>query len=380
MIYCKECLEPNTRPGNSWESSDICTACEYYKSTKEIYWPDRYEILQDLVAKAKKNNKDSQYDCIVGVSGGKDSTRQALYIRDNLGLNPLLVCMSYPPSQVTDLGASNLSNLIRLGFDLEIIGPSPILWKKLIKESFFRFSNWAKATEMALFSAVPIIAINYDISLVIWGENPGLQIGDKGMIGKNGWDGNNMKSGNTLAGGDISWMEEMGIPEKDLYFFRYPIEKEFEAKDINIIYLGWFIGDWNFITNGRTSLSYGLSPRLGKATETGDASGVSSLDEDWVIFNQMIKYYKFGFGKTTEYVNEQIRNGSLTRDEAIKLVEKFDGKCADKYIDSFCEYINITKAEFWEVIDQNVNKQLFTPTGKKGEYSPNFKVGHGLYG
>ena len=379
MIYCKECLEPNTRPGSSWDSSDICTACEYHKSIKEIYWPDRREILLNIVDEAKKDNKKSQYDCIVGVSGGKDSTRQALYIRDNLGLNPLLVCMSYPPSQVTDLGSSNLSNLIRLGFDLEIIGPSPILWKKLIKEAFFKFSNWAKATEMALFSAVPIIAINYDIPLVIWGENPGLQIGDFGMIGKNGWDGNNMKSGNTLAGGDISWMEEMGISEKDLIFFRYPIEKEFEAKNINIIYLGWFIGDWNFITNGRTSLSYGLSPRLDPATDTGDASNVSSLDEDWVIFNQMIKYYKFGFGKTTEYVNEQIRVGSMSRDEAIKLVEQYDGKCADKYIDSFCDYINITKKEFWEVIDKNVNKKLFTSTGEEGKYVPNFKVGLGLH-
>ena len=249
----------------------------------------------------------------------------------------------------------------------------------MIKEAFFKFSNWAKATEMALFSAVPIIAINYDIPLVIWGENPGLQIGDFGMIGKNGWDGNNMKSGNTLAGGDISWMEEMGISEKDLIFFRYPIEKEFEAKNINIIYLGWFIGDWNFITNGRTSLSYGLSPRLDPATDTGDASNVSSLDEDWVIFNQMIKYYKFGFGKTTEYVNEQIRVGSMSRDEAIKLVEQYDGKCADKYIDSFCDYINITKKEFWEVIDKNVNKKLFTSTGEEGKYVPNFKVGLGLH-
>lgn len=378
MKYCSQCLEPNTRPGNTWDNPEICTACEYFNSTKNIYWPDRFEVLTNLVIKTKKKNKTSQYDCIVGVSGGKDSTRQALYIRDNLGLNPLLVCMSYPPSQVTDLGAKNLSNLIRLGFDIEIIGPSPILWKKLIKEAFFKFSNWGKATEMALFSAVPIMAINYDIPLVIWGENPGLQIGDKGMIGKNGWDGNNMKSGNTLAGGDISWMEDLGATEKDLYFFKYPSEKEFESKDINIIYLGWFLGDWNFITNGRTSLSYGLSPRVNSPLETGDVSFVSSLDEDWVIFNQMIKYYKFGFGKTTEYVNEQIRMGNISRDEAIELVKKYDGKCADRYIDSFCKYIGITNKDFWEVVDQNVNTDLFISTGVQGKYIPKFEVGRGI--
>ena len=78
----------------------------------------------------------------------------------------------------------------------------------------------------------------------------------------------------------------------------------------------------------------------------------------------MIKYYEFGLEKLG-ICEQQIRNGSLTRDEAIKLVEKFDGKCADKYIDSFCEYINITKAEFWEDIDQNVNKQLFAQRQKR---------------
>lgn len=378
MIYCKNCLEPNTRPGSSWNSNDLCTACEYISSVEDIYWPERFDILKQILKDAKKNTKTSNFDCIIGVSGGKDSTRQALYIKENLGMNPLLVCMSYPPSQVTDLGAKNLSNLIKLGFDIEIIGPSPILWKKLMKEAFFRFSNWGKATEMALFSAVPVMAIKYEIPLIIWGENAGLQIGDSGALGATGWDGNNMKAGNTLAGGDISWMEEVGVKPKDLHFFQYPSEKEFESKGINIIYLGWFLGDWNFKTNGRTSLSYGLSPRMEDAIDTGDPSHVSSLDEDWVIFNQMIKYYKFGFGKTTEYVNEQIRMGYMSRNDAIDLVERYDGKCANRYIESFCKYIDISNKEFWNVIDKNVNIKLFKPTGNKGEYIPRFKVGVGL--
>ena len=101
--------------------------------------------------------------------------------------------MSYPPRQVTDLGAQNLENLIELGFELEIIGVSPHVWKKLIREAFLQFGNWAKATEMALFASVPRLAILYDIPLILWGENPALQVGDEGVSGAGGWDGNNMK-------------------------------------------------------------------------------------------------------------------------------------------------------------------------------------------
>ena len=66
----------------------------------------------------KYKNPDQTFDCIIGVSGGKDSTRQALFIREKLKMRPLLVCCTYPPEQLTDLGAKNLSNLIKLGFDL----------------------------------------------------------------------------------------------------------------------------------------------------------------------------------------------------------------------------------------------------------------------
>ena len=77
-------------------------------------------------------------------------------------------------------------------------------------------------------------------------------------------------------------------------------------KNINIIYLGWFLGDWSFRSNSLASASYGLSIRTDNPENTGDISNVSSLDEDWVFMNQMIKYLKFGFGKTTEFINEEI--------------------------------------------------------------------------
>ena len=91
----------------------------------------------------------------------------------------------------------------------------------------------------------------------------------------------------------------------------------------------------------------------------------------------MIKYLKFGFGRVTDYVNEDIRNGRMTRDEGIVLNEKYDGTCSEKYIETFCDYIGITMEEFWENVDKSVNTELFVKEGA-GKYKPKFKVGSGL--
>jgi len=374
--YCTNCLQPSTRPNTKFDELGNCPACRYHKTLIDVDWEERFQLLEEMLSRHTK--KESQkYDCIVGVSGGKDSTRQALFVRDKLKMNPLLVCMSYPPRQVTDLGAKNIGNLIELGFDIEVIGVSPHAWKKLIREAFLQFGNWGKATEMALFTSVPRLAILYDIPLILWGENPALQVGDEGVSGAAGWDGNNIKNLNTLAGGDIQWMFDAGIDGKELFFFKYPQKVEFEEKKIKIIYLGWFLGDWSFKSNALASTSYGLSIRSDSPENTGDISKVSSLDEDWVLMNQMIKYLKFGFGKTTEFVNEEIRNGRILRAEAITLVEEYDGKCSDKYIQDFCHYIAISRETFDEIISQLTNAELFEPGGTRPRRKFSVGVGTG---
>ena len=242
-----------------------------------------------------------------------------------------------------------------------------------MRSAFDIFVNFAKATELALFAAVPRIAIDYKIPLILWGENPGLQLGDLGTLGNTGFDGNNLRNMNTLDGGSFDWMLNEGFHKKDLIPFNYPTKKEFRMNNIQIVYLGWFLGDWSLLNNGAVSSLYGLNIRQDVAKNTGDLYGVSSLDEDWVTLNQMIKYYKYGFGRATDYANEMIRLGTITREEGIRLVKKYDGKCSDYYIKSFCEYIEISPKYFWEKVHSVTNKKLFNI--KNNQIIPKFKVG-----
>ena len=376
MKYCKRCLQPDTRPNTKFRDNGICPACHYMDQLHEVDWQERFEIFQDLIAQFPRR-KGQLHDCIVGVSGGKDSTRQALWVRDKLGLNPLLVSLSYPPEQVTKRGVDNLSNLIELGFDVHILAPAPDTWRHLMAASFRRFTNWCRSTDLALFSAVPRLAIQYNIPLILWGENPGLQLGDLKTLGRKGYDGNNLRNMNTLSGGGLDWMLEEGFSEQDLISYRYPDPEEFDAAGLQIVYLGWFLGDWSLVNNGLYSCSNGVHIRVDSPENTGDLFGVSSLDEDWVSLNQMIKYYKFGFGRATDYVNEEIRLGRMTRNDGIEVVERYDGSCGSHYIESFCEYINISVQDFWQQVHANLNRDLFNISGD-GKIIPRFHVGVGL--
>ncbi len=376
MKYCTNCLQPDTRPNSRFTETGVCPACNYFRELRNVDWQERYEILEDLI-KEFPRRRGSHFDCIIGVSGGKDSTRQALFVRDKLGLKPLLACLCYPPQQVTERGVDNISNLIELGFDVVISAPAPQTWQRLMKASFEKFTNWAKSTELALFSSVPQIAIRYKIPLILWGENPGLQLGDLKTLGRTGFDGNNLRHMNTLAGGGLDWMLEAGFNSSDLFPYKYPSPDEFEAARLQIVYLGWFLGDWSLVNNASYSCANGLDIRADTVQNTGDLHGVTSLDEDWVTLNQMIKYYKFGFGRVTDYVNEEIRLGRINRSYGIELIEKYDDACDDKYIESFCSYIDIPVPKFWEKVRSSVNKELFSVEAD-GSIRRKFTVGDGL--
>lgn len=358
MVYCKQCLSPNTRPGGEFLDG-LCLPCYYTNSNRNINYPVKLEVLKKVYRLSRKGQKNKgAYDCIVGVSGGKDSSRQAQWVRDRLGLRPLLVSIAYPPRQMSSIGALNLSNLIEMGFDIITVTPAPDSSRKLSKESFYQFGNVSKAAEKALYSSVPRIAIDLGVNTIFWGENDALQVGEKTVQGDDEFDANNLRKMNTLSAGGDDWIYQSIGSRKGAHYV-YPDEIQFDKQKINIFFLGPAWDDWSNNNNSAYAALHGLTLRPGEEDLTGDISNASMLDEEFTNINMMIKYYKFGFGRTTDIVNEAIRLGELSRKEGIKLVEKFDGICADSIIESYCKYIQIECSEFWAVVHSYTNKELF---------------------
>ena len=256
MRYCFSCLQPDTRPGTLFNDGK-CPACLFSINSQIWDWESRVSTLKQVTGEIATKSKGS-YDSILGVSGGKDSTRLALWARDFLGLNPLLVSVTYPPEQMVKRGANNLNNLSELGFDLYTTSPSPIIWKQLMQKSFLESANWAKSTELALFSGVPQIAIEMGIKLILWGENPALQLGALETMGKTGWDGNQLRNMNTLSGMSKDWSKLIGFGKSNFLPYRYPTQAEFELHDIQIVFLGWGMRTWGLMDNGISASLNGL--------------------------------------------------------------------------------------------------------------------------
>jgi len=319
------------------------------KKNNNVDWDARAVELDEIIQWGKDNSKNS-YDCIVTVSGGKDSTRQAFYARDDLGLKPLLVNSAYTPEQYHERGTYNLANLIEHGFDTISMGLNPQIWKKLMLESFLRRGNIFTASELALY-AIPIhVAIAYKIPLVFLGENPLYTIGQQ--AGKvSGGDATGMKYCNTLKGGLPHDLMTDDVSMKDVYYYSYPSDDEIEYAQLRIVYLGYYIEDWSLLNNATFSIDRGLIKRDETPEKIGDYFGVTALDEEFKVVNQMIKYIKHGYGSVTDQMCVAINQGVKNRDEAIEIVKKYDGKCDQHYIDLFCNYVDITHEKFWEVVE-----------------------------
>lgn len=346
MKYCKRCVQPDTRPGIFFNEEGVCGACLYEDEVKTINWKEREKELQDIANQAKA--KKRTYDCAIGVSGGKDSTFQALYARDKLGLHVLLV--NSEPEGITEIGRHNIENLINLGFDCIKLRPNPVVMKKLIKRDFYKFLNPLKCTEYSLWSSTYIIANKFDIPMIIQGENAGLTLGvSKTGVGK---DGNalNANKSDTQSENWTKYTELEGVSERDLFFFHYDRDG-LEQKEIKGVWLQYYAKEWSQYHNSMFSLANGFwcRPTNHNPADIGTHGNYFQMDEDILQVQQMCKYIKFGFGQGTDHACYDIRIGRITREEGIALVKSFDGLCSPKYVNDFCQYIGISPVEFWRV-------------------------------
>ena len=351
MKVCKRCIQPDTRPGIYFDDQDVCGGCLWEDERKEIDWESREKELQDIAEWAKKTTK-SNYDCAIGVSGGKDSTKQALTAKDRLGLRCLLV--NCEPEGITEIGRHNIENLKKSGFDVISIRPNPKVMKSLVKRDFYKYLNPVKITEYCLWASTYIIADKFDIPLIIQGDSPVTVLGTR-LTSRVDTDYDAMKADElqTLSSGWKEYVGVDGIEEKDVYLFHYK-RKKLEERGCRAIWLNYFLKEWTSYDNAVFSKEHGFRwrPENFDRESIGTYLPYFQLDGDLTQVNQLLKYIKFGFGQCVDHVCYDLRDGRLSRDEAVELVKKYDGKCSEVYIKKFCNYIGITQKEFWSTVEK----------------------------
>lgn len=210
---------------------------------------------------------------------------------------------------------------------------------------------------MALYAIPPRVATAYKIPLIFLGENNALNSGDLG--GSLGGDANKIKDNNTLAGGKPTNLMDESILEKDVLWHQFPSDKDMADANVRIVYMGYYIEDFDPFANAKIALRHGLKVRNVPREDIGAYNLFEDLDEDFVHVNQLLKYFKLGFARVTDDACQAIRRGLMTREEGIELVKKYEGRCHQRYIENFCKYLEITEDEFWKVANSFRNKEIW---------------------
>ncbi len=355
MKYCKKCVMPNTKPDLFFDGDGVCIACRASeKKYKTIDWNERKKLFEEIINKYKsKNGKD--YDCIVPVSGGKDSTYQVYVIKKIYKLNPL--CVHFEPTYPSELGRKNLENLRNMDVDIISFKPNQKVYTKMCKEAFIRVGDHEWPNHVGIFTIPIRVAVKYNIPLIIWGENSQLEYGgpeqaaEKNLLNRN-W----LEEFGGLLGLRVSDWKEMGVSEEEMNSYTYPNETELNRVGIAGIFLGYY-----FFWDARRQVE--LIKKIGFNLRNEPVEGTyvdyENLDDEIVSIHDYFKYLKFGFGRATDHACLDIRNNRLNRKNALKLIEKYDGKVFPERVDMFCKRFDITRDEFFLVMERFANKSIF---------------------
>ena len=263
MKYCKKCLYPDTKPQLIFDKNGICSACNNSNLKDNINWVEKENELKKILEKYRSKDA-TKYDCIIPVSGGKDSTYQTLTIKKKFKLNPLVV--NFHPIDQTELGRENLENLKKIGVDCIEFSPNPEVYLRLARFGLKELGDFQWPEHLGIFTIPVKIAVLFDIPLIIWGENPQLEYGqptdiEKDTILDREW--NEKNGGYFLDKIKPQDMIKYGFELSDLRPYIYPADEDIKRVGVTGIFLGTYL-KWNIFKQLEIVKEIGFKENLEK--------------------------------------------------------------------------------------------------------------------
>ncbi len=369
--YCKKCTISNQRPRITFDEEGICSACRFaeYKNTK-VDWGLREKELKDLCDRFRRD--DGYYDVIVPSSGGKDSGSVAHKLKYKYGMTPLTVTWS--PHLYTDAGWCNFQNLIHIGGLDNILGtPNGPVHRKLTKLAFEILGDPFQPFIYGQTNYPLKIAVNFKIPLLMYGENGEVEYG--GDM-KNAFqpirDYKEDHKKHYFSGIAPEDLVHYGIDQKDLMPYTAPPVEKLDENKTEIHFFSYYekwIPQENYYYCTENTGFKALPNR-----NEGTYSKYASFDDKLDGFHYYLSFIKFGIGRATADTAHEIRDGHITREEGIRLVQKFDGEFPVKHFKEFLEYCSISEDYCHEIIDSWRSPHLW----KQEEGT--WKLIHTIYG
>jgi len=355
IFFCNECLYPSNHPLNlTFNKHGVCSGCIIHKEKYKIKWSLKINKLKKIINFYK--GKNYNYDCIVPVSGARDSFFVLDFVKNTLKLNPLLV--SYNKHYNTETGIRNLAYLKTI-FDCDSVtlNVNPIKVKKITKKTFFKYGSiyWHILAGQTVFPIRKAVELN--IPLIIWGAHQGVD--QVGMFSHH--DEVEMtrkyRKNHDLFGVEAEDLIDSQLNYSDLEEFFYPSDNKISNIGVKGIYLNnymfWdskrqheqMIKKYNFFTKNQN--------RTIDIYNDVDCIHYSSLHD-------YIKNLKFGYSKIYDHLTRDIRLNKISRNNAIDLLKKYQNiKLHKNELKIFSNWLGIDIKKIENKLENLRNKKIW---------------------
>lgn len=349
ITWCSRCVYPSSSAVPlAFDENGVCSGCRVYEEKAEIDWDERLEILLEIV---EPYRRPSGYECIIPVSGGKDSYYQVHFVKEKLGLRPLLV--TYNGNNYLDVGWRNLWHM-REAFNCDhiVISPGIDMLRRMNRLGFTKMGDMNWHGHCGIFTTPIQVAVNYNIPLMFWGEHGWTEVG--GMLSRYDFPEftYRYRVDQNLRGYD--WWDFVGdeeepIEESELECYKYPSDEDIQRVGVRGLHIGSF-DPWD--PNEHTKIimeKYGWEPSPEPFERTYRT--MSNLDDRYENgAHDYLKFVKFGYGRGTDHASKDIRSGKMSRQEGVEMVRRHDHvKSSDIYY--WLDYVGRSEEWFDKIAD-----------------------------
>lgn len=352
MTRCTRCLYPRTKPDLAFDANGVCSACTNFRNRPTIDWAAHKRELEAILETGKNG---TGYDCIVPSSGGKDSHYQALTLID-MGARPLIVTAS--TDYLTPIGRANIDNLARYATTIEVT-PNRSVRAKLCRLGLEMVGDVSWGEHASIFSVPFRIASSLGIPLVFFGENSQDAYGgppgsEKSQTLTARW---RSEYGGLLGLRPSDFIGQEGITAADMA--DYVLPNDDAMAKVTAYFLGQFI-PWDSRRNAEAARLAGMRTQLPSPANFWDFENVDNL---FTGAHDFLCWLKYGFGRATAQLSVDVRNGLLSRDEALPIAERRDGWFPEYYtgvsFDDGLRYMDMSRVHFLRICNAFMNKELF---------------------
>ncbi len=358
--FCAKCGYSNQKPNSekeykhnidtkkptvSFDEHGVCAACRVAETKKQIDWAERAKQLRELCDRYRKN--DGSYDCLVPGSGGKDSFYAAHKLKYEYGMNPLTV--TWAPHIYTDWGWQNFQAWIHAGFDNYLFTPNGRVHRLLTRLSLEKLFHPFQPFIMGQMYYPPKMAALMNIPLVFYGENPTEYGNSQKENASASKDTSYFTASDRedfyIAGTSVHDLKaSFGLTEVDLDPYLPPHPEQIVGRSIDVQYLGYYL-PWHPQDCYYYSVEHG-GFRAAPERSAGTYSKYSSIDDKIDDFHYYTTFTKFGIGRATYDASQEVRNGDITREEAVALIRKYDGEYPERFEKENFAYLSLPEREF----------------------------------